>query len=52
MTAFKWWRLAADKGHRLAIQAVMQAEELMTLAQVKRAERLPEAWKSENAQDC
>ena len=49
VSAYKWWRLAADKGHPLAAAAIMQAERIMTLAEVKRAERLIELWREDRA---
>lgn len=48
--AYKWWRIAAGKGHPLAADALRQAESLMTLAEMRRAERLVERWRADQSE--
>ena len=51
VSAYQWWRIAADKGHPLAEESLRRAELIMTLAEVKRAQRLAERWKADRARN-
>ncbi len=44
VAAYSWWKLAADKGHRLAADALLQAKAMMTWPQVMKGRRLAEEW--------
>ena len=44
VTAYKWWRLAARKGHDLAAQSLRIAASMMTSAEIARARRAADEW--------